>query len=270
MDWGLFDQEGAMRQRFLEIDDRTDDLKQRVKLLSDGWSGFQEMCDISLLYHENGLEGVVLTYPEIKSAVDNKIISDVSLLPTYQDIKNQKACIDMVREKAVTRRFNVTVSFLKELHGRLVADPDEAGVYRKDIPIHRTYFHEIAQPSKIHAGLVKVLDYMKAKHDKDLHTIELAANVHHRFMRVFPFSNYSGVIGRLSANFILMREGYLPVIIHASDRQRYYEALRGPERDFRQFVAEAMENSLENADRFFFGAGERSCEPQEEAAAARA
>jgi Fic family protein len=252
MDWGLVDQEGAMRQRFLEIDDRTEDLKKRVRVINGGWDAFQEMIDISLIFHENGLEGVVLTYPEIKSAVDNQVISDVSLLPTYEDIKNQKICIDTMRDKARTRRFNLTISVLKELHGRLVGDPEDAGVYRKDIPIHRTYFHEIAQPSTIHAGLQEVLEYIKAR-DKDVHPIEHAANAHHRFLRVFPFSSYSGMLGRLVGNFLLVRNRYLPVIIHSSDRQRYYEALRGSERDFHGFVAEAMENSLENADRFFFG-----------------
>jgi len=82
-------------------------------------------------------------------------------------------------------------------------EPEDAGVYRKDIPIHRTYFHEIAQPAKIHVALLKVLEYMKARQDKDMHVIELAANVHHRFMRVFPFSDYSGIIGRLMANFLM-------------------------------------------------------------------
>ncbi len=253
MDWGLVDHEGTMRQRYLELDDRADDLKDCVKRSRMSPAEFQEMYDISWIYHENGLEGVVLTYPEIKSAVDNKIISDVSLLPTYRDIKNQKTCIDMVREKAQNKRFVVTINFLKELHGLLLNDPEEAGTYRKDIPIHRTYFHEIAQPAKIPVLLQKVLDYLKAKEDRDLHPMEFAANVHHRFMRVFPFSEYSGTIGRLMANFVLMRAGYLPVVIHASDRQRYYEALRGTERDFRQFMAEGMENSLENTLRFFTG-----------------
>ncbi len=249
MDLGLFDQEGATRQRLVEIDDRTEYLKEQIER-TRCLKIFKEMCDISWIYHENGLEGVVLTYPEIKSAVDNKIISDVSLLPTYQDIKNQKLCVDLMRDKACTRRFNITIPFLKDIHGRLVDDPEDAGVYRRDIPIHRTYFHEISQPSKIHQGLGKVLDYLKAKCHKDLHPIEFAANAHHRFMRVFPFSKHSGIIGRLVSNFVLLRYDYLPVIIHAADRQRYYEALRGSERDFRSFVAESMDNSLENAMRF--------------------
>lgn len=250
VDWALFDPEGAMRQRYSEIDERIEDVKESVERAGLNWDSFQEMYDISWIYHENGLEGVVLTYPEIKSAVDNKIISDVSLLPTYQDIKNQKSCIDQMREKARNKRFVITVEFLKSLHSLLVNDPEMDGVYRKDIPIHRTYFHEIAQPAKIQTALTKCLDYLKARNTDDLHTIEFAANVHHRFMHAFPFSDYSGMLGRLLCNFVLVREGYLPVIIHASDRQRYYEALRGPERDFRQFIAESMENSLDNALRF--------------------
>lgn len=251
MDWGLFDHEGAMRQRYSEMDDRSEDIKELIARA--GWTQkeFLENYDISWIYHENGLEGVVLTYPEIKSAVDNKLISDVSLLPTYRDIKNQKWCVDNIREKAENKRFVVTINYLKELHAKLVHDPEDAGVYRKDIPIHRTYFHEIAAPAKIQQGLTKVLDYLKARDDKDLHPIELAANVHHRFMRVFPFSEHSGFIGRLLCNFVLMRAGHLPVIIHASDRQRYYEALRGGEREFRAFLLETMDNSLENAQRFF-------------------
>jgi len=250
-DWALFDEEGSMRQRCIEIDERTQRLKERIEGSAWSWLEFQEMYDISWIFHENGLEGVVLSYPEIKSAVDNKIISDVSLLPTYKHIKDQKWCIDEMRGRATQRRAAITIPFLKELHGRLIDDPEVAGTYRKDIPIHRTYFHEIAQPAKIPDRLTEVLDYLKRKQPKDLHSIELAANIHHRFMRVFPFSKFSGLIGRLLINFVLHRAGYLPAVIHATDRQRYYEALRGPERQFRQFLADAMENSLDNALRFF-------------------
>ncbi len=49
---------------------------------------------------------------------------------------------------------------------------------------------------------------------------------------------------------MLQRGNLLPVIVHASDRQRYYEALRGTVKDVHVFLAEAMENSLDNALRF--------------------
>ena len=250
MDWNQFDPEGAIRQRYLDIDELTDEARDKISLIGMSWDDFLGMYDISWIYHENGLEGVVLAYPEIRSAVDNKVVSDVSLLPTYRDVKGQKNCIDLVREKALTKRGTVTIKFLKNLHGILINNPEMTGVYRKDIPIHRTYFHEIAQPTEIEQRLTTVLDYINGKRDRDVHPIEFAANVHHRFMRVFPFSKHSGMIGRLMLNYCLTRSGYIPAVVHATDRQRYYEALRGEERGFREFLCETMENGLENTIRF--------------------
>jgi len=142
MDWSVYDQEGAMRQRYLELDDRSEEAKEVIAKSGSSLSDFQTTYDISWLYHENGLEGVVLTYPEIRSAIDNKIISDVSLLPTYRDIKAQKSCIDAMRDRAKGKqRVPISIDLLKEMHGVLMDEPPVGNIYRKDIPIHRTYFH---------------------------------------------------------------------------------------------------------------------------------
>ncbi len=266
----LFDEESMLRQRYADVDEQCQQLYRAVDNSPLTASEFHEMFDISWIFHENGLEGVVLTFPEIKSAVDNKIISDISLMPTYKHIKDQKWCIDEIRERSANKRGVITVNLLKELHGRLIDKEELAGTYRKDIPIHRTYFHEIAQPDTIHNRLEEVMLYLKARPEKDMHPIEFAARVHHRYMRCFPFSKFSGLTGRLLLNFVLQRAGLLPVVIHATDRQRYYEALRNSELGFRKFLLECMENSLENAMRFFQTDTSRSASTGRSAARARA
>lgn len=250
MDWGQFDLEGVMRQRHLDIEDRIAEVHGYIKRGRISSAEFQEMYDISWLYHENGLEGVVLTYPEIKSAVDNKIISDVSLLPTYNDIKNQKYCLDAIRQCALKKNVTMDVAFLCRLHEKLVLQPKNQNIWRKDIPIHRTYFHEISQPQLIESGLQEVLTRLQQPADSDTHPLELAAQVHHHFMHVFPFNQASGTIGRLLLNYVLLKGGLLPIVVHAADRQRYYEALRGTVRELHAFLAEATENSLDNALHF--------------------
>lgn len=250
MNWGQFDLEGMMRQRHLDIESRIADIKNYIRRGRISQEDFWEMVDISWLYHENGLEGVVLTYPEIKSAVDNKIISDVSLLPTYRDIKNQKSCLDTFRACAAPKGAAIDIELLKQLHGRLVDNAQVAGMWRKDIPIHRTYFHEIVVPQKIEHELQALLEEVQGPWESSTHAIEFAARSHHKFMNVFPFSQHSGILGRLLLNYVLQRGNLLPVIVHASDRQRYYEALRGTVKDVHVFLAEAMENSLDNALRF--------------------
>ena len=42
----------------------------------------------------------MLSHGEIRDALDRKIISDVSLVNLYEEIRNHKAAIDFVREAA--------------------------------------------------------------------------------------------------------------------------------------------------------------------------
>jgi len=51
-------------------------------------------------------------------------------------------------------------------------------------------------------------------------------------------------------NLILIRHGYMPVILHSIDRQKYYEGLRLPATQFGHVVMDAMDNSLDNAMKF--------------------
>jgi tyrosine-protein phosphatase YwqE len=52
-------------------------------------------------------------------------------------------------------------------------------------------------------------------------------------------------------NLILMRAGYPPVIVHATERQRYYEALKASENHVATLVNEALVASVESAIRYF-------------------
>ena len=55
----------------------------------------------------------------------------------------------------------------------------------------------------------------------------------------------SGKVGRLIMNYFLIRAGYLPAVIHASDRQAYYEALKDGPEALRLIVIEAMEQAVD-------------------------
>jgi len=77
---------------------------------------FQEQVDMSWIYHDTALEGSVLSYHELKSAIDKDVVSDVSLIPTYDEIRAHKAAIDFVRETAGARKkVPVTLEILKKL-----------------------------------------------------------------------------------------------------------------------------------------------------------
>jgi hypothetical protein len=52
-------------------------------------------------------------------------------------------------------------------------------------------------------------------------------------------------------NLMLLREGYPPAVLHATDRQRYYDALKTSADATSAIVQEALENSLDSTLRYF-------------------
>jgi Fic family protein len=243
-------QDFDLRSRYLDVDDRLVELKTLMEEASFAEADFREKFDMSWVYHDCGLEGIVLSYHEIKAAVDRKVASDNHLLPTYTLIKNLKTAMDFIRDQATRKSSRVNVQMMQDVHAILVKgfEKYEPGAYRKDIPIHRNYFHEISPPHKVAARIEKLMELVGTSEFRSWHPIKQAAAFHHEFMGAFPFTDHSGQVGRLLMNFFLLRGDYLPAVIHAVDRQRYYESLRGANSlALREHLVDALENALESA-----------------------
>lgn len=243
-----------VRSRFIDLDEKTDELEALLRDLPEEGETFDEKCKIAYIYHDSALDGIVLTYHELRAAVDRKVMSDSALIPTYQEIKNHCEALELIQEHCKDERLKknrartpkITVQLIYDLHVLLNKDlPRKTpGVLRKDMPLHRTYFHEILDPSEIEAGLAEVCESLNDADFRAQHAINQACLFHHGFMRVFPFSDGAGKIGRLTMNYFLMRAGYMPAVIHACDRQRYYESLKDPEA-LRTLIIDSMDAALE-------------------------
>ncbi len=243
-----------MRIRFVDIDDRMDDVADRMRGEPALGEEFLRRYELSWLYHENALEGVVYSGQELATALENQPLADATFVNVLQEIRNHKIAIDLVREEARSKKLRVNLTLVRKLHETLGAGIEGRSVaeFRKDMPLHRAYFHEIAQPAKIPVLLQKVLDACDSADFRNAHAVQRAAKLHHGFMQVFPYTDNSGRVARLLANLVLLHGGYrLPCIIHATDRQRYYESLRLPEATLRDLTIEALDNALNQAEKFF-------------------
>lgn len=216
---------------------------------------FETAFEKSWIYHDGVLEGSVYTQEELDMAFSDKVVSDASLLPIYDEIRNQRAAIAAIKDLVDKKKANLTLDVVRKLY--LVLSPDEAEqkgapFYRKEMPIHRLYFHDIAQPDKIAPKLKQLLEWAALPETKrSVHTVRLAAKVHHEFLVIYPFSKHSGRIARHLMNMVLMRQGYPPAIVHATERQRYYEALKSSSDVTAQLVTEALSASVESTIQFF-------------------
>ncbi len=216
---------------------------------------YNRVLDVSWIYHDSALEGVVYTMDELRTALDNQVASNSTLMPVYDEIRQHKAAIELVRELTDKKRLSLSLEVIKKLYATLAPEEVEGKSppkYRKDMPVHRTYFHDIAPPEKISYKMRQLVTWMNAGETKrSTHTLRLAAKAHYQLLHIYPFPKHSGKVARLLMNLILLRGGYSPAVIHATERQRYYDALKTSDNATARLVTEALVASMDSAIRFF-------------------
>jgi Fic family protein len=245
-----------MSSKLFEIDARMDLLRGLPAHLPEPQSrDFDRKFEISWIYHDHALEGIVMTHQELTAALDNRNAVDSGIAGVFREIKKFKSAIDFIKLAALRKRFQWSVTLLKEICAELDEGESPANVkYRKDTPLHRLYFHDISPPEKIPYRMRKLQEWM---HDsQNVHPIRKAVEIQQRIMSIFPFQRNSGKVARLAMNLHLLRSGYLPAIIHAVERQRYYECLRANGSGLTDLVVESIDNAIDTKLKFFSNGSE--------------
>ena len=80
--------------------------------------------------------------------------------------------------------------------------------------------------------------------------MECAAKIHAEFVKIDPFIDENGRTTRLLMNNDLMKAGFPPAVIKATERARYCDALdhahtRGDDGTFIKLVSDSVNKSLE-------------------------
>src|SRR5688572_15945384 len=118
-----------MDGKFFEIDAAMSSLRERQSRLPHSLvDEFARRLGVSLIYHDSAPEGVVLSYSEIKAAIDTKIISDVSLIPSYEEIKAFKSAMEWSAEYAANRKRPVNVETIRKLYSILTPEEVAKGI----------------------------------------------------------------------------------------------------------------------------------------------
>ncbi len=215
--------------------------------------------EMSWIHHDNALEGVVYDPHELlaasRAANQNGIVRDSSLIPICDEIRHYRAAINCIRTLAAKKRAPITLDTIKTIYAALAPEEVDGKTpprFRKDMPLHRVYFHDITPPDKIGYQMRTFVRWLASDDAKrTMHPIRIAAKAHHKLLHIFPFPQHSGKVARLLMNMMLMREGYPAAIVHATERQRYYEALKTSPDAVATVIHDALRNSVDSGLRFF-------------------
>ena len=86
-----------------------------------------------------------------------------------------------------------------------------------------------APPEQVNGEVERLVDWYNEM--EDIHPVVSAAWLHHRFIRIHPFQDGNGRVGRALTLFPTTRGGYPPIVVERRDRSRYFAGLDAANQD---------------------------------------
>ncbi len=209
------------------------------------------------VYNSNAIENGALTFEETEKIL---LQIDLDRFITEREIfeaKNLARVVSYINKKA--KEQELTLEMILSLHKMLISNicDDVAGRFRKDNEYVRVGNHIASAPQEIMERLGNMLaEYNAASHEN---IIKRIAKLHLVFEYTHPFIDGNGRIGRVINNYLLIREGFVPINIKFIDRKMYYEAFKefdekGGTKIMEEIVGKALTNSYHKRLAYLEGA----------------
>jgi len=243
----VFKSVDALRARYYKASIGKDAL---IKLIAEAEVAEQ-------VYNSNAIENSTLTLEETEKIL---LQIDLDRFITEREIfetKNLARVVSYINTKAKERELTLEVMLL--LHKMLLSNirDDIAGRFRKDGEWVRVANHIAPDPKEVVGRLEKMLAGYNANSRENI--IKRIAVLHLTFEHTHPFVDGNGRIGRVINNYLLIREGFVPVNIKFIDRKMYYEAFKefdkkGTAKIMEEIVGKALTNSYHKRLAYLEGA----------------
>jgi len=176
------------------------------------------------VYNSNAIENSTLTLEETEKIllqIDlDRYINERELF----EAKNLARVVEYINSKSKERELNLeTILFLHKMLISNIRD-DVAGRFRQDNEFVRVGNHIAPSPKEVVGLLEKAFVTYNASNQENI--IKRIARLHLTFENIHPFMDGNGRIGRVINNYLLIREGFVPINIKFIDRAKYYEAFK--------------------------------------------
>lgn len=176
------------------------------------------------VYNSNAIENSTLTLEETEKIllqIDlDRYISEREIF----EAKNLGRVVSYIDKRSKEQELNLDV--ILALHKMLISNirDDVAGRFRNDDEFVRVGSHIAPNPKEVKDRLLKMLSEYNASSSESI--IKRIARLHLTFEYTHPFVDGNGRIGRVINNYLLIRDGFVPINIKFIDRKKYYESFR--------------------------------------------
>ena len=194
-------------------------------------------------YHSNAIEGNTLTLGETRSLILHGLTAHGKPIRDHLDIEGHDTAVKAI-EAAVQNDDELNEVFIRNLHRVLLKEPYEmpavtpdGGQTKRTITIGdyktvpnnvvtstgETYYY--TPPEQVKSAMSDLIDWYRTREREGEHPIILAATFHYRFVRIHPFDDGNGRMGRLLMNMILIKHGYTVALVRRESRDEFIHLL---------------------------------------------
>ena len=211
----------------------------------------RERFMLEMTYNSNAMEGNTLTLKETYLVLSEGITIKGKSLKDHLEVKNHHEALEFIFDLVEhNKQHTISEHLIRELQSLVIGNIDTsiAGHYR-DVEVAITASdHQPPLATEVSSKMADLVNWY-SQNQANLHSIELAAIIHHRLVNIHPFADGNGRTARLLMNILLLQAEYPLVILLKNDRKKYYQTLSQADQNnlapFVTFVARAVERSLD-------------------------
>lgn len=196
-----------------------------LRIAPDVEKRYREDLAVFWTYHSTSIEGSTLSLKETGLFLSEGVVGANKPFDDYMDAKGHKEAVELVFLWIDGgQKRTVQVMDILNLHKTTMFGRQWAGKCREVQVYIRGAAHLPPPPSQVKALMDDFVRMLNKNKDK-LSPVAHAAVSHSDFEAIHPFVDGNGRTGRLIANWMLMREGYPPIIIEVRERKKYFRLL---------------------------------------------
>lgn len=204
---------------------------------------FKEDALIRAVHYGTHIEGNELNLDQAEKVLAGKEV--MARERDIQEVLNYRKVMNFIDEVSEEERKNITEDLIKKIHFMTVEKillEEKCGVFRlTQVVIKNSNTGEISfrPPAAISVPIQikELLSFINTKVEDEVHPVIKSGILHYEFVRIHPFLDGNGRVGRALSTLVLFKEGYDIRKFFSleeyfdTDAYAYYEALKSVEKN---------------------------------------
>ncbi len=258
-----------MNEIIQKINDLTTQIKALPSISEQNKQQLEKKFRLEFIFNSNHIEGNTLTYGETQLLLYFDKTEGTHEMREYEEMKAHDLAYKLIQQWAQEAERPISEADIKDLNkiilvrdfykdaitqdGQPTRRKLKVGQYKEfynSVRLQNGEMFDYASPQDTPIKMAELMQfYHKETEKNELHAVELAAFIHYKFVRIHPFGDGNGRISRLLMNYVLLKNGFPPIVIKSADKKNYLNALNqadtGNLQAFVDYIAKQLVWSLE-------------------------